>query len=42
MPNWNKLSYEIENTPSNSLLIQNLEAFGIVKNDLDRDIYTVR
>ena len=42
MPNWNKLSYEIENTPSNSLLIQNLEAFGIVENDLDRDIYTVR
>lgn len=42
MPNWNKLSYEIENTPSNSILIQNLKAFGIVKNDSDRNIYTVQ
>ena len=42
MPNWNKLSYEIENTPSNSILIQNLKAFGIVKNDSDRNIYSVQ
>ena len=42
MPNWNKLSYEIENTPSNSILVQNLKAFGIVKNDSDRNIYTVQ
>lgn len=42
MPNWNKLSYEIENTPSNSILIQNLKAFGIMKNDSDRNIYTVQ
>lgn len=42
MPNWNKLSYEIENTSSNSILIQNLKSFGIVKNDSDRNIYTVQ
>lgn len=42
MPYWNNLSYEIENTPSNSLLIQKLQAFGIAKEDLDRNIYTVQ
>lgn len=42
MPNWNKLSYEIENTSSNSILIQDLKSFGIVKNDSDRNIYTVQ
>lgn len=42
MPYWNNLSYEIENTPSNSLLIQKLQVFGIVKEDLERNIYTVR
>lgn len=42
MPYWNNLSYEIENTPSNSLLIQKLQVFGIVKEDLERNIYTVQ
>lgn len=42
MPNWNNLSYEIENTPYNSLLIQNLESLEIVENDLEKDIYVVR
>jgi hypothetical protein len=42
MPYWNNLSYEIENTPSNSLLIQKLQVFGIVKEDLEKNIYTVR
>lgn len=42
MSYWNNLSYEIENIPSNSLLIQKLQVFGIVKEDLERNIYTVR
>ena len=42
MTYWNNLSYEIENTPSNSLLIQKLQVFGIVKEDLERNIYTVQ
>ena len=42
MPYWNNLSYEIENTPSNSLLIQKLQVFGSVKEDLERNIYTVQ
>ena len=42
MPYWNKLSYEIENIPSNSLLIQNLKVFGIMQDDLERNIHSVR
>ena len=42
MPYWNKLSYEIENTPSNSLLIENLQVFGIVKYDADTNIHTIQ
>lgn len=42
MPYWNKLSYEIENIPSNSLLIQNLKVFGIMQDDLERNLQSVR
>jgi len=42
MPYWNNLSYEIENTSSNRPLIQELQAFGIVKEDLERNICTVQ
>lgn len=42
MPNWNKLSYEIENIPSNNSLIKKLESFGIVKYDADKNIHTIQ
>ena len=42
MPYWNKLSYEIENIPSNNSLIKKLESFGIVKYDADKNIHTIQ
>lgn len=42
MPNWNKLSYEIENIPSNNSLIKKLESFGIAKYDANTNIHTIQ